>query len=523
MLRSFAVFSIAVTLGAVFMWVVDALPPRIVRVVPEVASPGEVVRIVGRGFGGEPGKVWVGGRQLLQRNVRSWSGRTVEVELPKDVESGFVVVEARDGSRSNGVLFAVKEEIPVAYEEGASPVLSEVEPARVRIGQLVRLSGGGLSRLREGGRVFVTWAGRAAVQGEASRFLPVPIDQVISWTDEEVVFRMPEGAAGGEVFLARGDERSSGVFVEVDTAPGRREYGDAVTYALTFRTTVEGVRFQPTGVVVAWLPRVLGTHWQRNIRDVEETPPPFFQNDRRLAFRFSSGPGVLIAERAVVCDVYPMWIEDVDPRLSFSKAEASSYEAYTRPSGAIDAGDERLGGLFEELTGTAYERLWRLFTWVRDVVGYDPGGPGEPAQVLAAGRGSSLGKARLLAELGRMAGLPVRLVGGVLLEGRGDLGWYYWVEAALPGMGWVPVDPTAIQRVVRIPEGYRGQDEMFFLGGLSAQHLLLFREDTSTERLVPGGEAALSEEAPALWETSHEWRGVSFDRVSYSVEVVGVY
>ena len=114
---------------------------------------------------------------------------------------------------------------------------------------------------------------------------------------------MPEGAAGGEVFLARGDERSSGVFVEVDTAPGRREYGDAVTYALTFRTTVEGVRFQPTGVVVAWLPRVLGTHWQRNIRDVEETPPPFFQNYRRLAFWFSSGPRVLIAERAVVCGV----------------------------------------------------------------------------------------------------------------------------------------------------------------------------------------------------------------------------
>lgn len=210
MLRSFAVFSIAVTLGAVFMWVVDALPPRIVRVVPEVASPGEVVRIVGRGFGGEPGKVWVGGRQLLQRNVRSWSGRTVEVELPKDVESGFVVVEARDGSRSNGVLFAVKEEIPVAYEEGASPVLSEVEPARVRIGQLVRLSGGGLSRLREGGRVFVTWAGRAAVQGEASRFLPVPIDQVISWTDEEVVFRMPEGAAGERSFSRGGMSARAG-------------------------------------------------------------------------------------------------------------------------------------------------------------------------------------------------------------------------------------------------------------------------------------------------------------------------
>jgi transglutaminase-like putative cysteine protease len=72
----------------------------------------------------------------------------------------------------------------------------------------------------------------------------------------------------------------------------------------------------------------------------------------------------------------------------------------------------------------------------------DPPGPQDAASVLAARRGTSLGRARALVALLEAAGVPARLVGGLRLGNTRDKrATNSWVEAWV-GTGWVPLDPA---------------------------------------------------------------------------------
>lgn len=89
-----------------------------------------------------------------------------------------------------------------------------------------------------------------------------------------------------------------------------------------------------------------------------------------------------------------------------------------------------------------------------------PDGDGETAaRTLVRGRGSCVGRSLLAAELLRRAGIPARQVTGVLAASAGGdltpdtrpffsetLGGvrHRWIEAWVPGLGWVPSDPGGI-------------------------------------------------------------------------------
>src|SRR6185503_18154530 len=66
----------------------------------------------------------------------------------------------------------------------------------------------------------------------------------------------------------------------------------------------------------------------------------------------------------------------------------------------------------------------------------------DAANVLAARRGTSLGRARALVALLRAIGVPARLVGGLRLADQGEKrATNSWVEAWVGGT-WLPLDPA---------------------------------------------------------------------------------
>ncbi|MEW6338100.1 MAG: transglutaminase-like domain-containing protein [Acidobacteriota bacterium] len=67
-------------------------------------------------------------------------------------------------------------------------------------------------------------------------------------------------------------------------------------------------------------------------------------------------------------------------------------------------------------------------------------GPQDAASVQARGRGRCSGRANLAVALLRVAGIPARVVHG-LLVGDERPRWHRWGEAWLPGAGWIAFDP----------------------------------------------------------------------------------
>ena len=90
----------------------------------------------------------------------------------------------------------------------------------------------------------------------------------------------------------------------------------------------------------------------------------------------------------------------------------------------------------------ADEVLWSLYQYTAAFLpAEDPPGAQDAESVLAARRGTSLGKARALVAMLRSVGVPARLVGGLRLANEGEKrATNSWVEAWAGD--WIPLDPA---------------------------------------------------------------------------------
>jgi transglutaminase-like putative cysteine protease len=98
------------------------------------------------------------------------------------------------------------------------------------------------------------------------------------------------------------------------------------------------------------------------------------------------------------------------------------------------------------------ETLVNLTRWVHENLEYerrDEGDPFPPAETLQRGKGSCRDFGPLFAEVLRRNGVAARLASGFVWEGdkapgerRAESALHAWVEAFLPGAGWIGLDPT---------------------------------------------------------------------------------
>ena len=98
------------------------------------------------------------------------------------------------------------------------------------------------------------------------------------------------------------------------------------------------------------------------------------------------------------------------------------------------------------------ETLAAMNSWLPANLAYErreEGDPYAPAETLQLGKGSCRDFAVLFADVLRIHGVAARLVSGFLWEGdlpdaerRADNAMHAWVEAYLPGAGWLGLDPT---------------------------------------------------------------------------------
>lgn len=98
------------------------------------------------------------------------------------------------------------------------------------------------------------------------------------------------------------------------------------------------------------------------------------------------------------------------------------------------------------------EALVRMTSGIHDLIEYerrDEGDPHSPWETLSRGKGSCRDMAVLQVAILRQLGIAARLVSGFLWEDevpeeerRAENALHAWVEAYLPGAGWVGLDPT---------------------------------------------------------------------------------
>lgn len=136
-------------------------------------------------------------------------------------------------------------------------------------------------------------------------------------------------------------------------------------------------------------------------------------------------------------------------------------------SPGIPAGDPEIAALLLRLTGGTDDvnRILRsTFDFTADSIDYRAfSGSTDAMTTLRLGEASCNGKSRLLVALLRTAGIPSRLVGGIVLERGTKKTSHQWVESWVAGY-WIPFCPTN-RHFADIPERYlalyRGDEVLF--------------------------------------------------------------
>lgn len=94
------------------------------------------------------------------------------------------------------------------------------------------------------------------------------------------------------------------------------------------------------------------------------------------------------------------------------------------------------------------ENLQALNSWVYEDLDYSPGRTGVDtvlSEILSQRKGVCQDYAHLFIAISRYHGIPARYVSGYLHQGMGYFGdaqMHAWVEAFIPGPGWIGFDPT---------------------------------------------------------------------------------
>jgi transglutaminase-like putative cysteine protease/streptogramin lyase len=167
-----------------------------------------------------------------------------------------------------------------------------------------------------------------------------------------------------------------------------------------------------------------------------------------------------------------------------------------------------------EIVGDETNPYWmarRIYDWVREKLEYERiGGWDVPTTLIKRGTGSCSEYAFLYIALCRAAGLPARYEGSVVVRGDDasiDDVYHRWCEVYLPGIGWMPVDPSG-------GDQEWPADQARYFGGLSNRFLITTHGGGDSEYLgwsyngsaeyVYKGRGTVGEEAYGIWSPVEE-------------------
>jgi transglutaminase-like putative cysteine protease len=156
----------------------------------------------------------------------------------------------------------------------------------------------------------------------------------------------------------------------------------------------------------------------------------------------------------------------IPPDLAVPATYPDSASAHLRPEKEIQVDAPEIRDAVARIgagEGSLLERLRRIQDFTAGLTPRPFKGTTDALTALRLGEASCNGKSRLFVALARAAGIPARLVGGLILEPGAKKTSHQWVEAWVAGH-WVPFCPTN-RHFAELPERYlvlyRGDEALF--------------------------------------------------------------
>ena len=514
-------------------------PPVIDNVTPRIGRSDEVLTITGSGFGPERagGEVRVAGVSPTSGSYLEWLDHRISVRVPEEVRSGFVYVIIGSG-RSNGILFANRDYLPVVVSGPTSPgqpYVAQLDRPRAAVGELVVIAGTNFGLQRADSQVLFTWrtGGSADADATGGRFIAASEHDLDyeRWSDSEIRVRVPDGAATGNLLVRTDKGSSNEVFFEVAGGVGTKRFHSKRTYSVAVDLSISDISATRPNELYLWVPRVWSAPAQRDVRLVAREPEPLYDDVAGVTvFHLHDlvTGGVYDVTQHFIFERYAVETVISPRRVAAYEQDARSYLAFSAPDPLVPANHEDVTALAARVVrgeNNPWSRARLLYDHLRTRVSYRPGRAGDPVDLLRSGSGDAYDLAILYTALLRAAGVPARPVAGYLVASPRQLHAHFWTEFYLHQFGWVPVDPALGGGAALVPLEAEREAADYYFGNLGNRHLALSKGLTATDQIDPGARTQRRPELGTL-QLHHEEAagGLTAYRARWGgLAILGVY
>jgi transglutaminase-like putative cysteine protease len=241
---------------------------------------------------------------------------------------------------------------------------------------------------------------------------------------------------------------SSGMYTVDSVVPRTR-------YDVVIRMKLDGQARDVS--VTTFLPR---SDSHQNVQGEENRAPGFrLTTDRHDLNREATWSGDDVGERVGIEYRFSVLAREIrfeiDPEMRVPESYPASVARFLRPEPEIQVDSPEIRKRLQEIgadEGSVESRLQKTYDATRALQSRPFKGTTDALTALRLGEASCNGKSRLFVALARAAGIPARLVGGLVMKPGTKRTSHQWVEAYIAGH-WVPFDPTN-HHFAELPEHY---------------------------------------------------------------------
>ena len=537
----------------------DFKKPVLTDISPGVGTAGDILLLRGQNFGSFRGSSYVEfcGNRLTESGYVSWEDKAIRVIVPGNTQDGLVYVATRAG-RSNPEFFANELDIPVEMPENPMsvvPVVTALSVQEAAPGQILTISGRNFGSSRGESNVYFS----ARRDGDGVSNLPdfdgfdaeskklkysgfaSPSESDFDfeyWSENEIRIRVPDGAASGSVFVATNEGRSTLQPFTVKSRAGQKNWTRTRTYLIQVGADFYNIKGNDSAAVTIHLPRPLVLSWQPEAIMTESVPEPalldyrgnsIFQiapADKTSAKNSSSArQNYVVSCCSIECDV------NKDYALPFKEKSRMLYRTYTRPDEIVPSADKDVLELLPKIifqVKNPYRQAELVFDYFVEnykIVSRQRSAQSSPLDMIKSKRGDAYDFAALYAALLRAAGVPCRVLSGILIDADKQTKNHWWNEFYIENFGWIPVDAALAAGLDFKPFQAERNFGKYYFGNIDAQRVAFSLSYKAIKQSLLSNKTV---SMPRSYAMQSIWEESSADVESYSSywivpAVLGIY
>ncbi len=399
------------------------------------------------------------------------------------------------------------------------PYVSSIQPMAAQVGDMITISGMNFGLEKGESSADFSWgAGSSSTSAGADQLGMLPARDYnmdyVSWSDREIVLRVPDGAVSGNVLVISDKGQSNSLYFEVLAGAGTKLFTSPRKYSVQYGMNVTVNAASGDNTLYLWMPHVIESPEQTRVQLVAQDPDPMVAGNGPALYSLSN------VQKGGRYHVGLSWMFDryaVETQVNPSRIPASydtttdMYRHFTSPDVLAPAASPEVVKAAAGIIG-AEKNPWykarRLYEWMVSTLSFaQTTQEGDPLALLKTKKGDAFAWSSLYCALLRSVGVPSRMVAGYLAGDPGNPARrHFWDEFYIDSLGWVPVDPLlATQPPAGSTQGQAANfdSRTYYFGNLDNRHITLTKGLEAVNQMDPQGKTRLDRELPYLL-TIHE-------------------